>query len=403
MKNKKNNKKKLKNILEIIFIVACIIGAIIYIVLTKNYEFAIKILIRIVLLLIPASILLFMFFKEIIIQKRIKKYYDYLKTKEEKTLFEECCVLTYQNKLDDFLKAALEKKKIKNINSLSVTINNHRQPVIFYKYTGFEVYIYLTENNVFYKIDSPTRYDGIKDNIELEKLEKTTIDLDSFILLDDLIAHLVDLIYNINLTISTFTKDNIVDDLFNGRLLDKLKDYLSFLKREGWLCTILSIPLTALFAWGIVMAFTDVSYKADNPAVFYLVLILCPAFVLLFTWAFFHGIKCLIRRKAFYKDFEQKRVLTINQELSKITIDMEKPGKHSSVFYLTSATLYFKGLKLILPLPRRAVNNPRNKRKCYNECLKVQTSLKYLPNSKIIVDGADRYINIINKHLYLDL
>ena len=98
--------------------------------------------------------------------------------------------------------------------------------------------------------------------------------------------------------------------------------------------------------------------------------------------------------------FEQKRVLTINQEPSKITIDMEKPGKHSSVFYLTSATLYFQGLKLILPLPRRAVNNPRNKRKCYNECLKIQTNLKYLPNSKIIIDGADRYINIINKHLY---
>lgn len=71
MKKRKTNKKKLKNILETIFIIACIIGAIVYIVLTKNYEFAIKALIGIVLLLIPASILLFMFFKEIIIQKRI--------------------------------------------------------------------------------------------------------------------------------------------------------------------------------------------------------------------------------------------------------------------------------------------------------------------------------------------
>ncbi len=403
MQKKKYNKKKLKNILETILIIACVIGIIIYIILAKDNELVIKILIGIGLLLIPTSILLFMNLKEIIIKKSIKQYYTYLKDKEEKTLFEECCVLTYQNKLDDFLKISLEKKKIKHINSLSATINNHRKPVIFYKYTGFEVYIYLTENNAFYKIDSPTRYDGIENNIEFEKIKKTTINLENFILLDDLIAHLTDLIYNINSTISTFTKDNIVDDLFNGRLLDKLKDYLSFLKREGWICASLTIPITALLVWGIVMAFTDVSYKADNPTGFYLVLILCPAFALLFIGVFFHGINCLIRRKAFYKDFEQKRLLTINEEPSKIIINMEKPGKHSSVFYLTSATLYFKELKLILPLPRRPINNPRNKRKCYTECLKVQSNLKFLPNSKIIVDGADRYVNIINKHLYLDL
>ncbi len=68
MQKKKYNKKKLKNILETILIIACIIGVIIYTILTKDNELVIKIIISIGLLLIPASILLFMFFKEIIIK-----------------------------------------------------------------------------------------------------------------------------------------------------------------------------------------------------------------------------------------------------------------------------------------------------------------------------------------------
>lgn len=392
-------KKNIKNILKNIFIIICIIVSIIYIILSKNYKLAIKLILMAIVLLISALIFTYSIIKEYFVNKKITKYYNFLKTKTDTTLFEECFILSFQNKLDNLIKLNLGKKKIKNINNLKTLNINTNQISVTYKYIGFEVFIFLMKDEIYYTIDSPTRYDGIKNNIDFEKFQKIDLSLNNFILIDSLLLDIAELIYNINYKIDTFAKENLVDELFNGRLLNKLKDYLSFLNREGLICTIFGLPLTLFFSWGIAMAFIDVNFKMDNPIGFYLVLILCPAISLLFIYGFFHGISCLVIKQNFKKDFKQKRFLSTNNKPYKISIGKEKPGKYSNTMFLTYATIHYKKLTLILPLPRKAINNPKNMKKCYKECLKLQKNLKYLPKSKIIIDGAEMYINIINKYL----
>ena len=59
-----------------------------------------------------------------------------------------------------------------------------------------------------------------------------------------------------------------------------------------------------------------------------------------------YGIKLLVQRRKFKKDYDLKRFLTICEFPNKVKIIKEKPGKYSDNFYLISAILYFNKLKL---------------------------------------------------------
>ena len=112
-----------------------------------------------------------------------------------------------------------------------------------------------------------------------------------------------------------------------------------------------------------------------------------------------YGIKLLVQRRKFKKDYDLKSFLTICEFPNKVKIIKEKPGKYSDNFYLISAILYFNEIKLIIPFDGELILNKQNIRKCCEECKKIKSEIKYLPKSRIIIDGEKQFVKIIKKQI----
>lgn len=396
-------KNKLKQITEIVLPIICVVGLIVYAALTKDNEILFKLLISIIIIAafagIVFGILYILILKNKIIEYKVKKYFNYLKQKNERNIFEEFYILTYQQKADELVKQHLEKNKISGIHSINLESTYNKKVFMYCSYKGFRIVLLFDNDSVQYAVDSPSRYNGTKANINFEKLSKEDISYEQFFDIDELGDFIANLISKLKDKIESFSDTNIVDPIFNGRLLDKTKAYLSHLKKEGLVCVILTPPFTAFMLWGVIYSFVDKNYKIENPAGFYTAIICCSAFSILFFILLIHGIKVLVQRRKFKKDYDLKSFFTICEFPNKVKIIKEKPGKYSDNFYLISAILYFNNIKLIIPFDGELILNKQNIRKCCEECKKIKSEIKYLPKSRIIIDGEKQFVKIIKKQI----
>ena len=156
-------------------------------------------------------------------------------------------------------------------------------------------------------------------------LERCSKDMsyEEFFDIDELGDFIANLISKLKDKIESFLDTNIVDPIFNGRLLDKTKAYLSHLKKEGLLCVILTPPFTAFMLLGLIYSFVDKNFKIENPAGFYIAIICCSAFFILFFILFIYGIKLLVQRRKFKKDYMLKSLSTICEFPNKVKIIKE--------------------------------------------------------------------------------
>ena len=397
------NKNKFKNIIEIVLPIICGVGLIVYAILTKDNEILFKLLISIIIIAafvgIVFGILYILILKNKILAYKVKKYFNYLKQKTERNVFEYFYILTYQQKADELVKQHLQKNKINGINSINLESTYNKKVFMYCNYNGFRMVLLFNNDSVQYVVDSPARYNGTKANINFEKLSKDDISYEHFVDVAGLGDFIANLISKLKDKIETFSDTNIVDPIFNGRLLDKTKAYLSHLKKEGLICVILTPPLTAFMLWGLIYSFIDENYKVENPAGFYTAIICCCAFSILFFIFLIYGIKLLVQRRKFKKDYELKSLSTICEYPNKVKIIKEKPGKYSDNFYLISAILYFNKVKLIIPFDGELISNKQNIRKCCEECKKIKSEIKYLPKSRIIIDGEKQFVMIFKKQI----
>ena len=396
---KKNSKK-----IEIIFAIICFIGLIVYSVLSKDNKTITKLsifLISLALFLgISFCILYFFILKNKLIGRKIKNNYKMLKEKSEKNLYDELYILTYQKKATQLLKQSLNQKKIKEINGIIFQNTSDMKILMYCKYKGFSIITLFSDNSVQYGIDSPTKYDGTKINRNFEKLSNREINYDIFSDIEDLNNYISDLINELKEKIDTFVKENVVDPIFNGRLLDKLSTYSSFLKKEGLICVIFCPPLALFMLFGFIYALVDENYKVENPIGFYVLSIFSFIFFIVFLFLFFYGIKLLIVRANIKKDYEQKNLSIIHELPKKVKIVKDKPGKYSNVFFLRSIIVYFEEIKLVIPCSSEIINKVENIKKCSKECENIKTELQYLTESKIVVAGEKRFVNVIKRYLF---
>lgn len=395
---KKNNKFG-----ETILIIICVLVLIIYAILSKDKQFVLRLFVSFIIIAsflgIVFGSLFFLVLRDKIIVSKIKKNYEELKQKSERNIFEELYVLTFEQKADELLKQCLRQNKINEIQCISFVNTKNMKIFMYCKYKAFNIMALFDKESVEYGINSPSRYDGTKANINFEKLTKEGLLYEHFFNLDEFGNFIANLINKLKEKIDSFIDTNIVDLIFNGRLLDRLKPYLSYLKKEGLICTIFA-PLLAVFMMcGLIFAFVDKNYKIENPAGFYTLIICCNAFIIFFIFAFIYGIKMLVRRANFYKDYKLKSLFCIYEFPIKVKINKEKPTKYSDTFFIKSVILYFNGVKLIIPFDSLAIKNKKNIKKCCEECKMIKSELKYLRRSKIIIDGEKPFIKIIKKHL----
>lgn len=395
MKKKKSAKD---NIIteSIICIVSMIILLVIGIVI-KNYTLLIvlgMIALFLGILIIDRLFSRSKFIKE---QNVLKDHYESIKKRELKTVFEECYILAYDDSLSSSLLSTLKKSKVKGIRSITTDIIDTNSVIICCQYNSFEVNIHVCGDHIDYRIFPPSRFDIIKSAKSFIEKRTAKISSKECYDIDSFLYQLSTLMSKIKDIVDSFIASNKVDNMFNGRLLNKFDYYWHNTKIESIFGIITGPFLFIMMIYIFVFVLLpDIVYQTENPIGFWLATVFMVLFSILSVYVFVLGIVELSRKHRFDKDFEGKKYCKISGKPTKVKINVEIPK--SGGMYTKSIVFYFDKTKLFLPLDPKSIDNLKTVKKCQAECLKIHSNIKYLETSKVIFDGANEYINVINRY-----
>ena len=341
------------------------------------------------------------------ITKKINDKYHMLKEKSERTVFEECYVLSIKEELEKKLYEEVQINKLKEVGNIFSDITEVNSVNLYYRFRGFEVCINIEENDIYYRIDTPTRYDGLPKNEEFERINKVDFSPKEFYNIDSFIKNIYSLMLEINSDIETFSLENITDDNFNGRMFNKIKPYKDFLKREGLESIIFGSIFLTFLTIGLYFFISNDYYRKDSIAVFIIGLIFGILLIGVLIFLIIHGIAVLIDYIRFKDDFNNKNFSITDQRPYKVRL-LKEPSPynryrsygHSNVIYIRCIILYFDKMKLYIPLNDCTfLKYRKNMKAFYDECLKIKTKFKYLTKSKIVFDGDNKYVRLLKEYL----
>lgn len=385
---------------EIALGIISFIGLVIIAIINKSYKGLIAIGIMI---LLTAILFLIIFLLDLSIERKIKKiikHYGYLKSKSSINIYEELYILTFQNKIEELLKDEFKKNKLKDIHSLDVYIENINEVDIIYKYSSCEVLIEISNNNIKYSIDTPSKYDGIDANKEFEKKKDTNININSFNDFDLFIDSLVLLIEQTLNEINNFKNNNIVDEVFNGRLINKLRNSSSYLKQEGYVCAILGPILLIIFTIITVFIIKDTDYIKENPLGYYMGILFSILFVAFSGFCTIYGLNYIFKYRNMLDDIKNKRTTVITEQPVRIRIIKDQLNKYNSRRTLRYIKLYFKHTSILIPyINNEYVRKPKNIKLTIDKLLDLECNITYLSKSRIAIKGGEKYISLSKKYL----
>ena len=341
------------------------------------------------------------------ITKKINDKYHMLKEKSERTVFEECYVLSIKEELEKKLYEEVQINKLKEVGNIFSDITEVNSVNLYYRFRGFEVCINIEENDIYYRIDTPTRYDGLPKNEEFERINKVDFSPKEFYNIDSFIKNIYSLMLEINSDIETFSLENITDDNFNGRMFNKIKPYKDFLKREGLESIIFGSIFLTFLTIGLYFFISNDYYRKDSIAVFIIGLIFGILLIGVLIFLIIHGIAVLIDYIRFKDDFNNKNFSITDQRPYKVRL-LKEPSPYryytrygrSNVIYIRCIVLYFDKMKLYIPLNDCTfLKYRKNMKAFYDECLKIKTKFKYLTKSKIVFDGDNKYVRLLKEYL----
>lgn len=385
---------------EIILGAISFVGLIIAAVINKSYKAMISIGIMIVLV---GVMFLIIFLLNIGFEMKIKKIikcYNQLKEKEIRNIYEQLYIVTFRNEMEDLLKDEFKKNKIKDISSLDIYIENPNEIDITYKYSSCDVLIEISNRNIKYSIDTPSKYDGLNTNKEFEKKKVTNISINSFNDFDLFIDSLLLLIEQIITEITRFKNENIVDEVFNGRLINKLKNSSNYLKQEGYVCAILGPILLVVFIIITIYIIKDVYYLNENPFGYYLGFIFSILFILFSGYCSIYGLNYIFKYHNMLEDIKNKRTKNISEKPIKIRIIKDQLNKYNSRRTLRYIKLYFKHTTVLIPyINNEYVRKPKNINLTKEKLLYLECNITYLSKSRIVIKGGEKYISLSKKYL----
>ncbi len=391
-------KEKIKIIGEILLVIVLISALIIFLLLDSPKGIIISSFI-LVLIIWFLGVNHYLDYEWQIVEKRKNAKYNVIKDKINRNAFEELYYLNYHNNMKDYIKTVFKKRKMENINFTKFDTNNPHKILLAFKYRDFMLIYIMKEDLVKYTIDPPSRYEYDTDCIDLKKNSILSINPSKYSL-DEFLDIFIDQIMDDMQKIKDFISDNVVDPVFNGRLVYKIQNLLSYLKIEGYVCVILG-PL--LLGGGILMLIgiiQDSSYFVENPIGCILAYVLVIAFILFFGYAFVYGINYVMRYQNFKKDMHQKTTLVTEEVPYRVRVIYDQKTRHNKYHTIRYLKLYYTKMNLYVPFTNNEVlNNKKNLRLCYQECLKERIKITYLPKSKIVISGAAAYLRIVKKYL----
>lgn len=392
--------QKIKDILLYIFTGIFILFFLIYGIVTKTSRLIVASCLLVGIPLV-VFIIRYIFVNKLIRGlNKLEKYYNELTQKQNKTLFEEIYVSIVDGTLEKEFSRQLHSSKVQNVTAIDFYIVDKDEVALSFKYFKFDIFIYIKEDKITYEIDSPSKYDNTLNNKELEELRTTDIKLNDYIDLELFFDALSILIEEIQNEVNEFKEENIVDDFFNGRLLNKLEQSSSYLKQEGYICAILGPIVSIILCFVGYACITDIDYYNENPFGYVIAVICLLGFTGLFVGATIYGFNYIYKYKAMLSDIKNKRATIINEKPKRVRIIRDQPTKYSNRRTLRYIKLYFSDVSLLIPYKNyECIQKPHNIRKACQECMEIKSELKYLTKSRIVVSGGEKYIKVTKRHL----
>lgn len=377
-----------RDIIGYIFSGLCFIGLLIYSIIAKKYPMVIFLLALVAVVLVVLTITSIDSKKT---NKKIVDNYRALKEKPNKTVFDELYILAYQEKLDDLLIERIKRRKIKDVSSIIAYTEGTKSVEIDFIYRGFDFSASINEKNIQYQIRVATRYEILNNN-EFEKKHDVSYLLEEDNCVDDLIDNVCELIKSVIVEINDYCDLNKVDDIFNGRLNNKLCDYIFDLKQYRWLYIILlimGISLSILFAVKIV----EKDYP-NNEVLIMDLMIMCAS-VAVSILSVISSIYYFTQYGKIQSDLKNKQTSFIESKPKRVIICRELLTKYPRK--LRYIKLYFDNKIIIIPLAHCYLRK-RNFKQFYSDCKKLEAKFTYLSKSNVVILGEERYINLVRKH-----
>lgn len=392
-----NENKVIKVIKILVFLLACafLIGVIMY----GNIEVIVFFSLMFSIIVIPIVICYIVsFFSDCKDNIKVKQYRKF-KNKESKSIFEKIYIKAFQNTFDDELKEIIRNFDIKDLKEFDVEICNKDLVQIYYRYNKFQVFTFIDDNKIMYYIDTPQRYDGSKENKLFESKKYFCKKTNEYNSLDELFNEFVFKTKSIQNDVNEFIDKTYVDDVFNGRLFNKLKNLKNYMKTEGVLALIFGTFITSALVAMLIYGFNtwDIFDSVFSFICFIAVYSFLVLFFLFFMICGAYYVITLIRMK---KDINKKEILTVSGKPKKVRICNDQYSRYSKTRYIRYLKVWFDNVVVIIPFSNREIlMNPENKKICYQECLKVNKELTYLKRSKIVIKGDNSYLECVKKYL----
>ena len=113
-------------------------------------------------------------------------------------------------------------KPTQEVKSMKIEPVDENTLLFSCKYSCFDIDLIVTNEEVQLLIDSPSKYDGTKENAELEKKKKKKINQNYNVSKELFIDYLLNIINESADLIDEFIANNNPDLLINGRTINKL-------------------------------------------------------------------------------------------------------------------------------------------------------------------------------------
>ena len=303
-------------------------------------------------------------------EKKLIKKRDELKGKINQTGFEKLFILSCNEQDDIYVNNYLKTVKNKKIKTMRIEPKDTKSLIMFCKYSGFDIDMIVSNDSVEWEIDSPSKYDGTKENKDLEKKRYHKIEPIHNTSIEALVDYLLTIIEESSLIIDKFQSTNEADNLINGRLINKLSMLSGYMKLEGFVCAIIAPFLIALFLSPIFMIIFGDEFK-NNPIRTIFSIIVCGPLSICMIFVFIYGLNYIVKYYHMKKDISNKRVNVIEEKPIKVRLVRDQKTRYCSFRTIRYLVLYYSHhRKLILPFVEYISFAPKHSIKnAYNECL----------------------------------
>ncbi len=332
-------------------------------------------------------------------RKKIIKKYQAIQKQDNITPFDQLYILTFQGKIEEKLREIIKHKKYKDIGLDDFEILEDNKLAFNFKYQEFYFEYLISDDKIKYKLIPPTKYQvtEFQTTNTLEQVLDFTVNDDNLV---EFINRLIENVNDLKISITKFLTNYHVDEVFNGKLSNKLSALLSYIKTEG-LCVIIISPIFLIILF--VLLFTtikDPNFTNNNPTEYVITVIFLTIFIGIIIGYLIYGLNYLKIYLNYQNDFKNKSTSKLTTPPKRVRLIYDQQSKWRRNGAIRYLKLYYDNMSLLIPFNGyQMINHNFNKKECYEECLEIIPNLTYLTKSKIVISGGNKYINIVTKHL----